>query len=188
MDSVSKRTLRHPGLKNNSWVQQQLKWVLWQKVDLHWKITNNPTIVIKLITNRWSWKLVPQKVSGGSHASMRHSREVSIVTLWAGASPACGHQPAPSHWRNFSGNTYLTPHLPVTDFQQGREGQGSKLLAKHCRNTAMLAKLEQMVNTSDSSARGEANPCGHPACIFVRKTTGHVDSRLTLPKLHLATL
>ena len=32
-----------------------------------------------------------------------------------------------------------------------------------------------MANTADSSAHGEANPCGHPACIFVRKTAGHVE-------------
>ena len=44
-----------------------------------------------------------------------------------------------------------------------------------------------MVNTADSSAHGEANPCGRPACMFVRKTAGGVDSRLTLPKLHSAT-
>ena len=43
------------------------------------------------------------------------------------------------------------------------------------------------VNTADSSAHGKANPCGHIACIFVRKTAGCIDSRLTLRKLHLAT-
>lgn len=41
----------------------------------------------------------------------------------------------------------------------------------------MIAKLEQMVNTADMSAHGEANPCGLPTCIFVRKTTGHIHSR-----------
>ena len=45
-------------------------------------------------------------------------------------SPACGHQTAPSHWRNFSGNTYLTQYLPGTDFQHGREGQGSKFASE----------------------------------------------------------
>jgi len=39
----------------------------------------------------------------------------------------------------------------------------------------------------DSSALGEANPCGHPACIFVREPAVRADSRLTLPKLHLTT-
>ena len=49
----------------------------------------------------------------------------------------------------------------------------------------MIAKEEQM---ADSSAYGKANPWGHPACIFVEKTAGRIDSRFTLPKLHLATL
>ena len=129
-----------------------------------------------------------RKVGGGPSASMRHSREVSMATLWAGTSPACGHQPAPSYWRNFSGNTYLTPYLPGTDFQQGREGQGSKFASETLyKHYAMIAKQEQMANTADSSAHGKANTCGHPACIFVRKTAGRIDSRLTFPKLHLAT-
>ena len=32
----------------------------------------------------------------------------SMATLGVGTSPASGHQPAPSHWRNFSGGTFLT--------------------------------------------------------------------------------
>ena len=63
----------------------------------------------------------------------------------------------------------------------------SKLFVKHFRNTAMIPKLEQMADMADSSAHGKANPCGHPSCIFVRTTAGHVGLRLTLPKLHLAT-
>ena len=51
----------------------------------------------------------------------------------------------------------------------------------------MMAKQKQMANKADPSAHGDANPCGHPACRFVRKTAGRIDSRLTLPKLHLAT-
>ena len=61
------------------------------------------------------------------------------------------------------------------------------MLAKHYRNTAINAKLEQMANMADSSALGVANPCGHPACIFVREPAVRVDSRLTLPKLDLTT-
>ena len=34
----------------------------------------------------------------------------------------------------------------------------------------------------------KANPCSHPACIFVGKTAGCSDLRLDLPKLHLTTL
>ena len=74
----------------------------------------------------------------------------------------------------------------MSDIQPGWEGKGR--VAKQCRKTAMIAKQEQMANTADSSAHDKANPCGHPACIFVRKTAGRIDSRLTLPKLHLATL
>ena len=59
--------------------------------------------------------------------------------------------------------------------------------AKQCRKTATIAKQEQMVNKADSSAHGKANPCGHPAWRFIGNTTGRIDSRLTLPKLHLAT-
>lgn len=61
------------------------------------------------------------------------------------------------------------------------------MLGKHCRNTAMNAKLEKMANTADSSALGEANPCGHPVCIFVWEPAVRADSRLTLPKLQLTT-
>ena len=43
---------------------------------------------------------------------------------------ASGHQPATSHWRNFSGDTYLTQHLPGSDFQQGCDGQGSKFASE----------------------------------------------------------
>ena len=51
----------------------------------------------------------------------------------------------------------------------------------------MIAKQEQMVNKADFSAPGKANPCSHSPCIFVGKTPGRISSRLTLPKLHLAT-
>ena len=51
----------------------------------------------------------------------------------------------------------------------------------------MIAKQEQMANKAGLWAHGKAKPCGHPVCIFVGKTAGCVDQRLTLPKLHLAT-
>ena len=43
----------------------------------------------------------------------------------------------------------------------------------------MMAKQKQVANKDDSSAHGKANPCGHPACRFVGKSTGHIDTRLT---------
>ena len=61
------------------------------------------------------------------------------------------------------------------------------LIVKQCRKSAIMAKQTQMANKADSSAHGKANPCGHPACRFVGKTAEHIDARLTLPKLHLAT-
>ena len=62
-------------------------------------------------------------------ASMRHSKGVSMATLSVGTSPSSSHQPALSHWRNFSGNTYLTQYLPGSDFQQGWKEQGSTKFA-----------------------------------------------------------
>ena len=42
-------------------------------------------------------------------------------------SPASGHQPAPSHWRNFGVETYLTQYLPWTTSYEGWEGLGTEL-------------------------------------------------------------
>ena len=67
---------------------------------------------------------------------------------------------------------------------KGGKGRVVNLVEKQ---STMMAKLKQMANKADSSAHGDANPCGHLACRFVRKTAGRIDSRLTLPKLHLAT-
>ena len=120
----------------------------------------------------------------GPCTSMRCSREVSMKTLCAGTSPASCHHPAPSHWRNVSGNTYLTQYLTGSDFQQGWEGQDNKFsLWNKAEQTTKKAKHKQMVNKADSSAQGNANPCCHLACIFA----GCIDSRLTLPKLQLST-
>ena len=52
------------------------------------------------------------------------------------------------------------------------------LLAKQCRKSAKTAKPKQMANKADSSAHGKARPCGHPACKFIGKTAGQMDSRL----------
>ena len=144
-------------------------------------------IILKLIANRWAWELVQERLEGvppkyEAQQGGFHGKPVS------GNQP-CLRPPTSTvtlkklQWKYLPNTIYL----PETDFQHGREGQGRKLLAKHCSNTAMIVKLFQMANTADSSAHGEVNPCGHPACIFVRKTAGQVDSRLTLPLSHLAT-
>ena len=52
------------------------------------------------------------------------------------------------------------------------------LLAKQCRKSAKMAKPKQMANKADSSAHGKARPCGHPACKFIGKWAGRMDSRL----------
>ena len=110
----------------------------WQLHQKGWQLSvffikiymnNNLLFKFKLITNRWAWELVLRKVGWGPFASMEHSREVSMATLSVGTSPSSSHQPALSHWRNLSGNTYLTPYLPGSDFQRGWKGQGSTKLA-----------------------------------------------------------
>ena len=63
-------------------------------------------------------------------ASMRHCREVSMVTLGGGTSPVSGYQSAPSHWGNISGYTYLTQYLPGCGFQLEWKGQGSKFASE----------------------------------------------------------
>ena len=104
-----------------------------------------------------------------------NSREVSLVTLWAGTSPASSHPLALSHWRNFSGTTYLKHStLPGSAFQRGWEGQGSKLASEAMKGEKQL----QMANKADSSANGKANPYSHPACTFAGKTSGCIDFRL----------
>jgi len=52
---------------------------------------------------------------------------VSMATLWAGTSLARYHQPAPSHWRNLSGETYQTLYLPQITSYEGWEGLGAEL-------------------------------------------------------------
>ena len=58
----------------------------------------------------------------GPCANTRHSREVPWQPCEREpASPASGHQPAPSHWRNFSGN--LPNPIPTTNhFLRGWDG------------------------------------------------------------------
>lgn len=50
----------------------------------------------------------------------------------------------------------------------------------------MITKQMQVANKAHSWAHGKASPCSHPTCKFVRKATGHIDMRLTYPKLRLA--
>ena len=62
------------------------------------------------------------------------------------------------------------------------------------KKTKLLAQGENLLVPDDRtgviSSPGiwliHQHPCGHPACISLRKTTGRIDSRLTLPKLHFS--
>ena len=45
----------------------------------------------------------------GAPRKYRAQQAGSMAILWAGTSPEGGHQPAPSQWRKFSGETYLGP-------------------------------------------------------------------------------
>ena len=103
-------------------------------------------LIFKLITKRWIWEMVPWKLGVGPHTSKRHSRKVSMVTLWVGASPASGHQPVLSHWRNLSGNSFLTLYPGLTS--KGGKGRVVKfnLLVKQWRKSTTMAKQKQIVN------------------------------------------
>ena len=57
---------------------------------------------IKLIASRRAWELVPWMLLGILN-KFRPSREVDIATSWAGTTPACTHQLALSHGKEFSG-------------------------------------------------------------------------------------
>ena len=58
---------------------------------------------------------------------LRHSKEVSTTTLRAGTTPACSRQPAPSHWRKFSGKYSPDPYLPTYRPKKGRDGVGARI-------------------------------------------------------------
>ena len=81
---------------------------------------------VKLIVKSWAWELVPLKVGEGPQKYKAYQGG-SMATLWGGISPSSLHQPAPSYWRNFSGETYLAQHLAWTDSYEGWEGQYAKL-------------------------------------------------------------
>ena len=53
-----------------------------------------------------------------------------MATLGVGTSSASGHQTAPSHYRNFSEETYLTQYLPWVESYEGWEGLSIKLKKK----------------------------------------------------------
>ena len=155
---------------------------------------------MKLIANWWAWELVPSKIGGAQQGD-------SIATMWAGTSPGRGHQLAPPHWRNFSGETYLTRNLPwttsymgsgkggVLNWQSGREKQWSTKLNWASKLQIMVTKavigvqgsdhkdqrsrqLQLMATRAHVQAHGEASPCGH--------ATDHRDRRAHSLEINLA--
>ena len=59
---------------------------------------------------------------------------------------------------------------------KGGKGRVVNLLVEQSRKTAVMAKQKQMANRADLSANDKANPCGHPACGFVGKNAGRIES------------
>ena len=59
---------------------------------------------------------------------------------------------------------------------KGGKGRVVNLLVKQYRKTVVMAKQKQMADRADLSANDKANPCGHPACGFVGKTAGRIES------------
>ena len=132
----------------------------------------------------------------------------SMATLWVGTSPASGHQPAPSHRRNFNGETYLTGYLPWTTPYEGWEGLGTELAKSGPKQWSTklnwASKLPIwwpkqwsvqgsdpqrsapqttafMVTRAQMQAHGKASPCTTPQIL---ETAERFGSRLTKPKLH----
>ena len=71
-------------------------------------------LVLKLITNRWAWALVPMKLV-----------EPGTALAWGGGihgNPASGPQQAPSHW-NTSVEYLPTPYSPTHPHEGGRDGK-----------------------------------------------------------------
>lgn len=95
----------------------------WRSLQLEFSFSSK----VKLVVNRWAWKLVLLKVVRDPVKIQCSAGRFQLATLWAGTSPASDHQPAPAHWRNFSKDLYLTPYLPWPDSYNGWERLGAKV-------------------------------------------------------------
>ena len=136
---------------------------------------------IKLITNRWAWALVPTKLVDPGNS-----------LAWGGGihgNPASGPHQVPSHW-TIQWNTYR-PNTYLAHTSRGRrDGKNqstnwhanSKLLqqhfAKNCKQAT--AYISHKVPPLEAS--------GHPYYSWGNNWPALSTLRLTLPKLHLATL
>ena len=146
----------------------------------------------KLITNWWAWELgnwCHERLVGAPQKYQAQQGD-SMATFWAGTSHGSGHQPALSHRRNFSGETYLTQYLPWTTFCEGWQlgwalhwqnrwpkqwsiklNWASKLQiwwpkqwSIQCSDPQISAKQTTaiMLPRAHMEAHGKASPWGHP--------------------------
>ena len=140
----------------------------------------------KLITNWWAWVLVPSKVGWG-HAKMQDAAgRFQLATLLAETSPASNHESALSHWRNFSGESFLTRYLNTINqyySNEGWEGLGAEVtkeaikavihIDQHKKQTANMATKVVIPQrqwstraTVNIASRGQAHekpsPCSLP--------------------------
>jgi len=155
--------------------------------------------IIKLITNRWAWDLVPYRLVEGLSNSGTAGRYP-----WQ----SCKQEPSPHHHteKGFSGQ-YL-PNPILTD-HKGREGVGArirydsfKLRTKALKKAVNLqqsasnwsATISKAIDPQRSTCKVTQNKAGHKAQRSMRSPAGHVrligetadriGSGLTLPKLH----
>ena len=135
---------------------------------------------VKLITNtEWAWALVPTKLV-----------EPGNALAWGGihGNPASGPDQAPSHW-TIQWNTYR-PNTYLAHTSRGREGWEKlkhKLARKQQAIATTLCKELQAGNCVYKSGGAPGRGIGPPLLQLGKKLTS-IASRLTLPKLHLATL
>ena len=71
---------------------------------------------------------------------LRHSMKVSMATLWAGTTPACSFQLAPSHWKTSVENTHLTPN--TYQFTEGEGLAGSQNPQRFAKQQIRKEKLK----------------------------------------------
>ena len=166
-------------------------------------------LFVKPITNWCAWELVPSKVGGGGGKNNRQGG--SMTTLWAGTSPASGHQ----QQRHTEGNSVENLPDPILTMNHFLWGVG--------RAGHWIGKIDNQ--SSDPQSSTEQANCSYgdqnsdPSKVVIHKdqrrrqlqvwwggltckdmvrqalavtpqiieTTGDICSRLTQPKLHLTT-
>ena len=135
--------------------------------------------LVKLITNRWAWALVPTKLV-----------EPGNALAWGGGihgNPASSPRQAPSHW-TIQWNTYRpNTYLAHTKREGGMGKPKHKLARKQQAIPTTLCKELQASNCVYKSWGAPARGIG-PPLLWLEKQLTSIALRLTLPKLRLATL